>query len=74
MFALFKRKLHQEDYETFARRLRTLEERTLALEANEAVFRNKVLRKVQRAREEEEEPEVLNKKIGGILGYGNVPK
>jgi len=74
MLGIFKRKLHQDDYDTLNRRLRTVEERTLALETSEAVFRNKVLRKVQRAREEEEEPEELNKKTGGILGYGSVRK
>jgi hypothetical protein len=72
MLGLFKRKIHQDDYDTFNARLHRIEERLLALETSEAVFRNKVLRKVQKAREEEE-PEQINKSGGGILGYG-VPK
>ncbi len=71
MFGLFKKKITQEEYDSLSRRLVDVNTRLLTLETSEKVFRDKVLRKVQRARETEEEEEVLNTKpAGGLITYG----
>lgn len=59
-----KDKLTSDMYETLTKRIIDLEARILTLETSEAVFRNKVLRKVQQAREETED---INSTGGGLL-------
>jgi len=71
MFGLFSKKITQEEYDTLTRRLLDVNTRLLQLETSEKVFRDKVLRKVQKARELDDESEDINTKpSGGILGYG----
>lgn len=59
-----KDKLTSDMYETLTKRIIDLEARILTLETSEAVFRNKVLRKVQQTREETED---INNSGGGLL-------
>lgn len=63
-----KDQLTSDMYETLTKRIIDMEARLLTLETSEAVFRNKVLRKVQQAREE---PEELNNSGGGLLRNGS---
>jgi len=71
MFGLFTKKITQEEYDTLTRRLLDVNTRLLQLETSEKVFRDKVLRKVQKAREVEEDTEELNTKTtGGLIQYG----
>lgn len=66
-----KSALETDEYQTLIKRLIDLEARVLSLETNNAVFRDKVLRKVQVAREE---PEEINMSEGGLLRHGNFSK
>ncbi len=59
---------HLEQYETLTKRIIDVSARVTALELNEEAFRNKVLRKVQKAKEE---PEDISTERPGIIGYGN---
>ena len=71
----FRTKEHQQvaqtmqinDYETITKRVVDLSARISVLELNEEAFRNKVLRKMQKPREETED---INTTRPGILGYG----
>jgi len=63
--------LETDEYQTLLKRLLDVEYRVSALEASNQVFRDKVLRKVQRIHEE---PEDLNTSTGGGLLRGNHSK
>lgn len=66
--------LETDEYKTLLRRYTELEARVLSLETSNTVFRDKVLRKVQKQREEMEEPEQLNSNKQGGLLRGNLRK
>jgi len=59
------------DYETITKRVVDLSARISVLELNEEAFRNKVLRKIQKPKEESED---INSIRPGIIGYGHNPK
>jgi len=59
------------DYETITKRVVDLSARISVLELNEEAFRNKVLRKMQKPREDTED---INTSRPGIIGYGNNSK
>lgn len=63
-----KSALETEEYKTLIKRLVDLDARVLALETQNSVFRDKVLRKVQKARDEEQEEQT-----GGILKWASSP-
>ena len=60
-----------EQYETLSKRWIDVDARVSRLELNEEGFRDKVLRKLQKAKEK---PEDINTERPGIIGYGNSPR
>jgi hypothetical protein len=62
--------LSLEQYETLSKRWIDVDARISRLELNEESFRDKVLRKIQKPKEQTEE---LNTNRPGIIGYGTNP-
>lgn len=62
-----KSALETDEYKTLIKRLVDLDARVLALETANSVFRDKVLRKVQKARDDEPEEQ----QQGGILKWAS---
>lgn len=62
--------LSLEQYETLSKRWIDVDARISRLELNEESFRDKVLRKIQKPKEQ---PEELSTNRPGIIGYGPNP-